>query len=132
MAGRGAAKRNQRSSKAKARRRRRAVGLGGSAGAFLAFGLGPMATAPPAHADGLDVIIDPIINSVLSSVTALDGLGGIDPSAGFGLALPATDAAGASDPAAAVAASADPAASNSLVDLYNIFIYTPTHTFDQE
>ena len=38
-------KKNRRSGKAKARGR--ALGLGGSAGAFLAFGLGPMAGAPP-------------------------------------------------------------------------------------
>src|ERR1700733_15596345 len=62
-------------------RRRATLGLGGSAGAFLAFGLTPLASVPPAHADGLDVIIDPIINSVLSSVTSFDGLLGIDPTA---------------------------------------------------
>jgi len=41
------------------------VGLGSSAGAVLAFGLGPLAAAPPAHADEFDVIIDPIINSLI-------------------------------------------------------------------
>src|ERR1700733_9048621 len=74
-------------------RRRATLGLGGSAGAFLAFGLTPLASVPPAHADGLDVIIDPIINSILGSVSSFDGLLGIDPTAFGDLALPATDAA---------------------------------------
>src|SRR5580693_726228 len=81
---------------AKAKARRRALGLGGSAGAFLAFGLSPLASlasAPQARADGLDAIIDPILNSILSSVTSFDALLGIDPSALGDLALPATDAA---------------------------------------
>ena len=93
MAGRHS-KKIRRSAKAKARRR--ALGLGGSAGAFLAFGLSPLAglaSAPPAHADGLDAIIDPILNSILSSVTSFDALLGIDPSALGDLALPATDVA---------------------------------------
>ena len=87
-------KKNRRSAKGKARRA--ALGLGGSAGAFLAFGLTPLAglvSAPPAHADGLDAIIDPILNSILSSVTSFDALLGIDPSSLGDLALPATDAA---------------------------------------
>ena len=66
------------------------------AGAFLAFGLSPLAglvSAPPAHADGLDAIIDPILNSILSSVTSFDALLGIDPSSLGDLALPATDVA---------------------------------------
>lgn len=89
-------KQKRRSDRDKARRRR-SIGLGGSAGAFLAFGLGPMAAAPPAHADEFDVIIDPIVNSILGSVTdsmaGLDALIGVDPTAGLDLALPATDAA---------------------------------------
>src|SRR3984885_8061399 len=85
-------KKDRRAGKAKARGR--ALGLGGSAGAFLAFGLSPLAglaSAPPAHADGLDAIIDPILNSILSSVTSFDTLLGIDPSALGDVALPATD-----------------------------------------
>src|SRR5258708_24748020 len=94
MAGKRSGKKNQQSGKGKARRR--ALGLGGSAGAFLAFGLTPLdglASAPPARGDGLDAIIDPILNSILSSVTSFDALLGIDPSALGDLALPATDAA---------------------------------------
>src|SRR3984885_6996484 len=87
-------KKNRQSGKRKARRR--ALGLGGSAGAFLAFGLTPLAglaAAPQAHADGLDAILDPILNSILSSVTSFDALLGIDPSSLGDLALPATDVA---------------------------------------
>src|ERR1700761_9067718 len=90
MAGRHS-KKSRRAGKSKARRR--TLGLGGSAGAFLAFGLTPLASVPPAHADGLAAIIDPILNSILSSVTSFDALLGIDPSALGDLALPATDAA---------------------------------------
>src|SRR6202035_5331139 len=118
MAGRGSARRSQRSSKDKARRRRRSIGLGGGAGAFLAFGVSPLASVPPAHADGLDVVIDPIINSILGSVAGLDALAGVDPPAGVDLAVPATDLGGlalpatdvaASDPVAAAASAAAPA-----------------------
>ena len=63
MAGRHSSKRNQRSGRATARRRR-VVGLGGGAGAVLAFGMGPLGGAPTAHADEFDVIIDPIINAL--------------------------------------------------------------------
>ena len=51
MAGRHSSKRNQRSRNAKARRRGRVLGAGTTAGAFLAFGMTPLATAPAAHAD---------------------------------------------------------------------------------
>src|SRR6202020_3356669 len=80
MAGKHSGKKNRQSGKGKARRGA-TLGLGGSAGAFLAFGLTPLASVPPAHADGLDVIIDPIINSILSSVSSFDALLGIDPTA---------------------------------------------------
>src|SRR5690348_16978830 len=69
MAGKHSSKGNRQSRRAKGRRAR-AIGLSGSAGAFLALGLGPLAHAPAAHADdfGLDSIIDPLI----SSLTAAD------------------------------------------------------------
>lgn len=51
--------------KAKTRWRARAVGLSSVAAAFLAFGMTPLATAPPARADGLeDLFIDPIIAAI--------------------------------------------------------------------
>ncbi|HME16650.1 MAG TPA: hypothetical protein VKG83_14615, partial [Mycobacterium sp.] len=62
MAGQPCPKRNRRSRNAKALRRA-VVGLIASAGAFLAFGMTPLAMTPSAHADEFDVIIDPIINS---------------------------------------------------------------------
>ena len=61
-------KRNRQSRNAKARRRRRALGLGSSAGAMLAFGLGPLGVAPSAHADEFDVIVDPIVNAIAGSL----------------------------------------------------------------
>src|ERR1700743_1370061 len=71
MARRHSSKRNQRSSNAKALRRR-VAGLIGSAGAFLAFGLTPLAAAPAAHADIEDLFVEPIINS-LSSIDPVLG-----------------------------------------------------------
>src|SRR5260370_39857202 len=93
MPGKRSAKGNRRSGKAKARRR--TIGLGGSAGAFLAFGLSPLASAPPAHADVLDSILDPIINSLAS----------IDPT----LAVDATGWLASLDSALGAAARLDPA-----------------------
>src|ERR1700712_3522123 len=109
MAGPHNNKGNQRSRNAKARRRG-ALGAGTTVGAFLAFGLAPLATAPAAHADEFDVIIDPIINSILGSVTSLDALVGIDPSSVLdlgSLVLPATDVALVSEPLAALGSSTD-------------------------
>jgi hypothetical protein len=67
-------KRNHRSNDGKARRRRWAVGLDTGAGAVLAFGLAPFSSAPAAHADEFDVIIDPIINSLAGLVDPLVAL----------------------------------------------------------
>jgi hypothetical protein len=132
-------KRNQRSRNAKASRRR-VLGAGTTAGAFFAFGMAPLATAPAAHADVFDVIIDPVINSILSSITSLDALAGIDPSSALdlgSLALPATDAALASEPLAAAASSADavtaaaPAADPTLADMFQTDFYAPLHAADE-
>src|SRR5947209_19307866 len=71
MAGRRGSKRNRQARTAKARRRR-VIGLSSGAGTFLAFGLTPWVGVPAAHADGFDVILDPIIHS-LSSVDPLSG-----------------------------------------------------------
>lgn len=65
MAGQHSRRRNRKARTARARRGR-VVGLGASAGAFLAFGLTPLAGAPAAHADEFDVILDPIISSLAS------------------------------------------------------------------
>ena len=68
-------KRNRLSRGVEVRRRRRMVGWGTSAGAVMAFGLGPLGAAPSAHADIEDVIIDPIISAI----------SGFDPSLGADL-----------------------------------------------
>src|SRR3984957_9613746 len=65
MAGQQCPKRNRRPRNAKALRRA-VVGLIASAGAFLAFGMTPLAMTPSAHADEFDLIVDPIINSISS------------------------------------------------------------------
>src|ERR1700733_1677818 len=78
MARRRASKRSRGSPQAS--RRARGVGLVASAGAFFAFGLGPLASAPPVHADVLDVIVDPItqpLQQALAGVT--DAVSAIDP-----------------------------------------------------
>jgi hypothetical protein len=67
MAGQPGSKRNRKARAAKARRRGRVVGLGSSAGAFLALGLGPLAGAPPARADfGFDELLDVLDPSLVA------------------------------------------------------------------
>ncbi len=80
-------KRNRQSRNVKAGRRR-VLGLGTGAGAVLAFGMGPLGLAPSAHADVLDVIIDPIINSLSS----------VDPTLGADVGTLAGDVTGSWDP----------------------------------
>src|ERR1700743_3684547 len=75
-------KRNQLNAKAS---RRRVLGAGTPAGAFLALAMARLANAPTAHAAVFDVVIDPIINSILGSITSLDALAGIDPSSALDL-----------------------------------------------
>ena len=80
-----ATKRNRRSGKSKARRRR-ALALGGSAGAFLAFGLSPLAGAPSANADVFDDILDLAVGSAASSaVTSVNPTDFLDPGVLSGL-----------------------------------------------
>ncbi len=122
MAGRQSSKRNPQSRDAAKARRRRVVAMGGTAGAFLAFGLSPLAQAPAAQADGLDLIVEPIINA----------LAGVDPTLGADLTGwvgnldSALDAASTFDPATVSAASTD------LAQLYDQFFYAPAHAFDQQ
>ncbi|MGH3563145.1 MAG: PGRS repeat-containing protein, partial [Mycobacterium sp.] len=130
MAHQRSTKRNHRLRNAKARRR--VIGLSTTAGAFLAFGMTPLAAAPAAHADDfgiLDNIFDPILNSLSNIDPTLDtdlsaiGLGSFDPAL-------------AGDHAAAVASVVDPAANPaadpaSSAQLFNVLIYQPIHTVDQ-
>ncbi|MGA8546575.1 MAG: hypothetical protein WB785_15125, partial [Mycobacterium sp.] len=78
MAGRRSSKGNQRSGKSKARRR--AVGLGGSAGAFLALGLGPLAAAPSAQADPLADLIDALLEPAIATSIGISPTEVVDPS----------------------------------------------------
>ena len=116
-------KRNRRSRNAKARRRG-VVGLGTGAGAILAFGMGPLAAAPPANADDfgiLDSILDPIINSLSAA----------DPA----LAVDATGWLAGLDSALGAASSADASsAANAPLDFtqaYDTYIYAPTEAAEQ-
>jgi hypothetical protein len=101
--------------------RRLLVGMGASAGVFLAaaaMATGSTVTAAPAHAD-FEELLDPIIQPILTSLT--DSIGAFDPAAALDLtswtdsflaSLNSIDLAlPAAEPAAAVAAAADPAAS---------------------
>src|SRR6202453_1301685 len=112
-------KRNRRPRKENARRHRRGAGLVTVAGAFLGAAMTPLVTAPVAHADEFDLVIDPIINSIAGSLASLvdplAGLGSVsvvDAVAGVGdLGSPATDLAGSSSLGVGAADSALAAAS---------------------
>jgi endoglycosylceramidase len=82
----------------------RVVGAGTAAGVFLAFGMTSLAPAPVANADGLELILDPILNSLSSVDPALatdltSMVDSVDPSFGADgavtAALPATSQAAA-------------------------------------
>jgi hypothetical protein len=98
--------------------RRLLVGMGASAGVFLAaaaMATGSTVTAAPAHAD-FEELLDPIIQPILTSLT--DSIGAFDPAAALDLtswtdsflaSLNSIDLAlPAAEPAAAVAAASDP------------------------
>src|SRR5690625_3987405 len=106
-----------------AKTRRRVVCLT-TAGAFLALGLTPLATTPAASAEGLDVILDPILNSLSS----------IDPALGtdFSALVASFDPTFAGDHGATAAGALDPsalpaAAPPDFAQLFNQYIYTPLH-----
>ena len=85
-----APKRNRRPRNAKALRRA-VAGLIASAGAFVAFGMTPLAMTPSAHADEFELIVDPIVNSISS----------IDPTLGTDLTVALANLDSAFDPGAA-------------------------------
>ena len=94
-----------------------AVGLVATAGAFFAFGMTPLVSAPTANADEFDVILDPILNSLAS----------IDP----GLATDVSTLASSFDPASAAdstASAVSAAGTPDFSELFNQYVYTPTHT----
>jgi endoglycosylceramidase len=118
MARRQTANRNPQGHK---RSRRGTTGTRTTVGAILAFGFAPL-VAPPANADILDTIVDPIINS----------LSAIDPALGVDVAAWATsiDPSLALDSATTAAAAAT-ATSASLTELFNQYVYTPMETAEQ-
>src|ERR1700733_7557225 len=119
-------KRNRRSRSRKTRRS--VIGLGGGAGAFLALGLSPLANAPAAHADVLDSILDPIINSLGSvdptlAVDAGSLVTSFDPTfADAGLADLGSVAVSAAD--GALRAAADP---NPISEAFQTDVWLPLH-----
>ncbi|MGO9552045.1 hypothetical protein, partial [Mycobacterium sp.] len=121
----------------------RFISLSAAASTFITIGLSPLVHMPVAKADGEDIIIDQIINSLsavdptvaldmsswLSSLdAALQGAANFDPSSLAGT-MPAIDSALSA--ASTAVPAADPAASSSLAGLYETFIYDPSHAFDQ-
>jgi len=84
-------------------RRGRLIGVSTSAGAVLAIGISSLASAPPAQADGLDAIFDPIIMSLASLDPAL----GADWTSWVANLDSALDAAFAVDPSSAAATTTD-------------------------
>jgi hypothetical protein len=68
MADQRGGKHNPRSRKATTFRRQRAAGLTGAIGALSAMGLVSLADAPKAEADGLDVVIDQVVNAITGSL----------------------------------------------------------------
>jgi Phosphoesterase family len=68
MADRRGTKHNPHSRKAMTHRRQRAIGLTSAISAFLTLGLGPLANAPKAKADGFDVVIDQVVNAITGSL----------------------------------------------------------------
>jgi endoglycosylceramidase len=62
----------------------RVVAVATAAGAFVSFGLMPLALTAAAKADIEDVVTDPIINSITAALTNLtDAFAGLDPAAGL-------------------------------------------------
>jgi hypothetical protein len=84
------AKSNRRSQKSKTRRRARIAGLGTAAGAALSFAMTPLVSMAPAHADLVDVLVDPVTDWLTSAAAAINPLAGLDiGSLGLGVDAPA-------------------------------------------
>jgi Phosphoesterase family len=97
MADRRGSKHNPHSRKAMTHRRQRAVGLTGAISMFLTLGLGPLANAPTVKADAFDAILDPIINSITSSLGDVAAGSAAVPELGS-LSLGATESVAAASP----------------------------------
>jgi hypothetical protein len=97
MADRSGSKHHPHSRKAMIHRRQRAVGLTGAISMFLTLGLGPLANAPTVKADAFDAILDPIINSITSSLGDVAAGSAAVPELGS-LSLGATESVAAASP----------------------------------
>jgi hypothetical protein len=115
MADRRGTKHNPHSRKAMTHRRQHAVGLTGAISMFLTLGLGSLANAPKATADGFDVVIDQVLNAITASLGDMAAgaaavpelgslsLGATESAAGVGLgSLPDVGSAAAASPADAL------------------------------
>jgi hypothetical protein len=80
MAGQRSSNKNRRSENTKGRRCRAVVGLIASAGAFLAFGMTPLASAPSANADPLTDLIDVLIEPAIAASSGISPAEFLDPS----------------------------------------------------
>src|SRR5690242_5256895 len=134
MASRRSSKRTRSSRSANVRRDRLVDG----ATALIALGAAAIAGLPGAHADGADVIFEPIINAIDHSLTGMDAVASLDPGAsldigGLGggaldqwLTLPAESVVGTSGSGeAATAASSESAAT------FDELFLQPLHTAEQ-
>jgi hypothetical protein len=95
--------------------RRRVVALGMSAGAFLAFGSTPLASAPSAHADIDDLIVD------LLDPASWGGLGFDLPGADEAVTNPVLAASSTIDPAALLGGDLNSAPADPLAGLSGLF-----------
>jgi hypothetical protein len=106
----------------------------------VAFGLGPLLSMPLAKADGLDVIVDPII----SSLSSIDPMLAVDMTSWLANADAAWSAVSSFDPSslgsAVAAAGVDPAsvdaggvtaAATDPAQMYETEVWDPIHTAEQ-
>ncbi|MGH3562721.1 MAG: PGRS repeat-containing protein, partial [Mycobacterium sp.] len=139
---------NRRAGEVRALKRGRGVGLGAAVGAFLAFGMTPLAIPPSARADVVDDVIDQVLAPFMDAATnTVDWDALLTPTAWDAFLAPvhwdavfadlsaqgAGAGSGGADPAMLVPA---PAVSDSstpdLTALFEQFVYTPLHTGVQD
>ncbi len=84
MADRNGSTHNPHSRKAMAHRRQRAVGLTVAISAFLMLGLGPLANAPQAKADPVDLVMEQVVNAITGSLSDVAAGSAAVPELGLG------------------------------------------------
>lgn len=109
-----------------ARRRKRIAGAGSAVGAFLAFGMSPLAAAPPAHADELDWVSDLLGQNLTDAFTTLGDTASWQTIFDADSWSPLFAQLDSGWDAALVPMSA--AASDPFSDLFNTLFYEPMHT----